>query len=511
MAYKFTIGDPVWAKMKGFSPWPGKIAFPAKEIKRPALKKPMHCIYFFGTKDYAWILEENIKPYHEFREEFMQKNRLLTFKDAVGQAEEYVKSHPELKSPRIEPNLTFEKKEHVQPQKVKEKTSSSKKPRQKRALSDSSNTSSVSTKKKRSTVTRQIADEASGSAFHVSSSSTSPVENYYTHVNSSPSKYTGLLSRPSYVNRPVTPPLDVENVSDTLKQKNVKASDLKFGFLGLGIMGQGIVKNLLNSGHTVTIWNRTPRKCRDFVEAGAIQGQTPSDVVAASDITFSCVSDPQAAKELVFGNCGVLKEMKRNKGYVEMTSVDPETSQDIAEAIQAQGGRYLEAPVLGSKKPAEEGMLIILAAGDKSVFDDCTTCFQAMGKHAFYLGEVGSGSKMNLIVNMILGTTLGALAEAMALADRAGLSQKDLMEILGLGFLNCPIIIEKGQAIIEGTFGTNMPLQHMQKDLCLALEVGDQLEQPLPLAAAANEVYKHAKRFGYGDHDVSAVYLRARF
>ncbi|CAN8006460.1 unnamed protein product [Ixodes hexagonus] len=117
---------------------------------------------------------------------------------------------------------------------------------------------------------------------------------------------------------------------------------------------------------------------------------------------------------------------------------------------------------------------------------------------------------MNLILNMLLGTTLAGLSEAMALCDRAELSQKDLLEILELGDLNSPIITQKGQAIIEGTFATHMPLQHLQKDICLAIGIGDQLEQPLPVTAAANEVFKHAKKHGYAEHDASAVYIRTR-
>ncbi|KAH8042634.1 hypothetical protein HPB51_024866 [Rhipicephalus microplus] len=189
--------------------------------------------------------------------------------------------------------------------------------------------------------------------------------------------------------------------------------------------------------------------CRDFVKAGAVKGLTPADVVAASDITFCCVSNSHAAKEMVFGNCGVLHEIKDNKGYVEMTSIDPDTSQDISEAIMLRGGRYLEAPVSGSKKPAEDGTLIILAAGDRSLFNDCASCFEAIGRHAFYLGEVGNGSKMSLILNMLLGTTLAGLAEAMALCDRAELSQKDLLEILELGDLNSAVISQKGQGKID--------------------------------------------------------------
>ena len=213
----------------------------------------------------------------------------------------------------------------------------------------------------------------------------------------------------------------------------------------------------------------------------------------------------------MFGNCGVLEAIDTSKGYVEMTGMDSDTSQDIAESISLKGGRYLEAQIQGSKMQAQDGTLVILAAGNHSLFDDCQSCFQAMGKKCFYFGEAGNSSKMNLVLQTIKGVSLAGLAEGMALADRAGLQQKDVMEVLELTDLACPTFLDKGKAIIEGGFPTHQPLQHMQKDLKLSLNMGDQLEQPQPLTASANEVFKHAKRLGYGEHDVSAVYIRARF
>jgi len=191
-------------------------------------------------------------------------------------------------------------------------------------------------------------------------------------------------------------------------------------------MGSGMVKNLLNSGHKVIVWNRTTEKCRDFVKAGAEEAMTPSDVILAADITFSCVSNPQVAKDMVFGNYGVLQEMAAERGFVEMTGIDAETSQDIAEAITAKGGRYLEAQLQGSKIQAEEGMLVILAAGDRTLFDDRQSCFQAMGKNSSLLGEVGSATKMNLVLQLMIGVAVAGVAEGMALADRAGLQQRDV-------------------------------------------------------------------------------------
>ncbi|XP_078049068.1 nucleosome-destabilizing factor isoform X2 [Augochlora pura] len=469
MSEVFKLGDLVWAKMKGFSPWPGRVSNPSKDLKKPTNTKkgPVQCIFFFGTNNYAWIEESNIKPYLEYKETLIKSSKAGAFKDAVEAIEEFIANGEETpKTKRLDTSASDARRP-------------AKKQRRESSTSNSNRVGSIS-----------------------------PAMNHSTSLRKSGST---LLNRPANIARPVTPPLDVETLSQTLKEKNILPSTLKFGFLGLGIMGSGIVKNLINSGHSVIVWNRTQEKCADFVKAGAEQGLTPSDVVLAADITFSCVADPQAAKDMVFGNCGVLTEISPEKGYVEMTGIDAETSQDIAEAITAKGGRYLEAQVQGSKTQAQEGTLVILAAGDRTLFDECQSCFEAMGKNSFYLGEVGNASKMNLVLQLMAGVTLAGLAESMALADRAGLQQKDVLEVLELTSLACPAILDKGKAIIEGGFPTQLPLQHMQKDLRLSLGMSDQLEQPLPLAAAANEVYKHAKRLGYGEHDASAVYIRARF
>lgn len=320
-----------------------------------------------------------------------------------------------------------------------------------------------------------------------------------------------LLDTNSDADRSSGADLDVTAVS--AKNKAIKASSLKFGFIGLGLMGQRLVKNLLNSGHAVTIWNRTPSKCKEFVKAGATRATTPADVVSASDITFSCLSDPQAVKEIVFGNCGVLSEIGAGKGYIEMTTLDPDTSNDVSEAIITRGGRYLETSIIGNgKQQAEDGTLTLVMAGDKSLFDDCNTCFEAISSHTFYLGGgVGDASKMGLVVSMMVGNLIGSLAESMALADRTGLSQKDLLQIFSLSPLNCPQLLSKAKAMIDGGFPTEMPLTHMQKDLRLALQLAEEFEHPLPITASTNEVFKHAKHLGYSDHDVAAVYIRSRF
>lgn len=281
---------------------------------------------------------------------------------------------------------------------------------------------------------------------------------------------------------------------------------LKIGFLGLGIMGQGMVMNLIRSGHEVTVWNRTSSKCRDFIKEGALKKNTPADVVQACDVTISCISDPAAVKDVVFGNCGVIQGITNGKGYIEMSTIDEETIKDVREAIVLRGGRFLEAPVCGSRVPALEGQLVILVSGDRKLYEDCHSCFEAMGKRTFFLGETGMATRMKLVVNMMLGTVMASLAETMALAQKAGLEQEDVAAILAMGPLASTTVSYKSQAIMNNKHDPHFPLQHQQKDLRLALDLGDRVEQPLYVAAAANELYKKARRLGYGESDISAVY-----
>eukprot|EP00798_Chlamydomonas_sp_ICE-L_P007052 gene7052-147_t len=344
------------------------------------------------------------------------------------------------------------------------------------------------------------------------------------------------------------------------------------GFLGLGIMGTAMARNLLKKKgelfSDVIIWNRTASKMYRshvlpfapglwYVPRGVINAAplvttqydtdrshearmllpspsfhvsglerlrnaiwictaelevegckvaaTPSELIQRCDITFGMLSDPDVALSVVFGEGGVLEGAAAGKSYVDMSTVDEQTSIKIGEALTAKGMRFLEAPVSGSKGPAIAGQLVILCAGDRSLYDECTGAFDLMGKKALFLGEVGAGARMKLVVNMVMGSMMGAFTEGMALADKGGLQQQDLLDVLSLGAIANPMFSMKGPTMIERSYAPAFPLKHQQKDMRLAIALGDQLGQSLPIAAAANELYKVA-RTEHGDKDFSAVY-----
>lgn len=284
----------------------------------------------------------------------------------------------------------------------------------------------------------------------------------------------------------------------------------QIGYLGMGIMGSAMAGRLVDAGFPVTVWNRSKDKCEALRAKGAKVLDTPKAVVESCDITFACTSDPASARAVVFGEDGVLQGITAGKKFVDMSTVDEDTAKDINVAITAKGGIFLEAPVSGSKGPALQGQLIILAAGAKSLCDEAEQCFCVMGKRTFFLGEVGAGARMKLVVNMMMGINICALSEGLAVGTKGGLSGTDILEVLKEGALNCPMYQLKGPKMLEGDFAPAFPLKHQQKDVRLALGLGDHLSQSMPVAAAANESLKAARSSGYGDDDMSKVYESIR-
>ena len=282
------------------------------------------------------------------------------------------------------------------------------------------------------------------------------------------------------------------------------------GFLGLGIMGKAMAANLVKAGFDVTVWNRNPEKCAELVLLGARQGATPKDVAASCDITFAMVSDPEAALALCKGPDGVAAGIGAGRGYIDMSTVDDTTSKAIADLINQAGGRFLEAPVSGTKKPAEDGTLIILAAGNQSLYEDAKSAFDVMGKMSPYLGEVGQGANMKLVVNMIMGGMLSIFSEGMSLGQKAGLDGQQILDIVDAGAMSNPMFKGKGAMLLKEDYTTSFPLKHMQKDMRLAVARGDQLEQPVPTAAIVSEAFKQAIKAGFAEEDIAAVYKVAK-
>ncbi|XP_044158468.1 putative oxidoreductase GLYR1 isoform X2 [Bufo gargarizans] len=516
-------GDLVWGKLGRYPPWPGKIVNAPKDLKKPRGKK---CLFvkFFGTEDHAWIKMEQLKPYHAHKEEMIKANKGKRFQQAVDAVEEFlkkVKAKQEQNS-GDDKGKKAEGKSKKQAGEKKRKSSESRPPT-KKSRDQSPRKRGRPPKEEKDTTSPQPSSLKKLAMKTVSRFSWPPPtseedtagDSWLLHghrtlgtemVLKKPSVTYQAISKRLKVSEEVTGSTSIQAADSTAINGNITPTDKKIGFLGLGLMGSGIVSNLLKMGHTVTVWNRTAEKCDLFIQEGAHLGRTPAEVVSTCDITFACMADPKAAKDLVLGPSGVLQGIRPGKCYVDMSTVDPETVTELAQVIVSRGGRFLEAPVAGNQQLSNDGMLMIVAAGDHGVYEDCSSCFQAMGKTSFFLGEVGNAARMMLIINMVQGSFMATIAEGMTLAQVTGQSQQTLLDILIQSQLSSIFLDQKCQNILQGNFKPDFYLKYIQKDLRLAIAMGDSVNHPTPMAAAANEVYKRAKALDQSDNDMSAVY-----
>ncbi|XP_036264932.1 putative oxidoreductase GLYR1 isoform X6 [Pipistrellus kuhlii] len=465
-AVSLRLGDLVWGKLGRYPPWPGKIVNPPKDLKKPRGKK---CFFvkFFGTEDHAWIKVEQLKPYHAHKEEMIKINKGKRFQQAVDAVEEFLR-----RAKGKDQDLTIPESSTIKGMMA----------------------GTMAAFKWQPTVNEPVKD--ADPHFH----------HFLLSQTEKPAVCYQAITKKLKICEEETGSTSIQAADSTAVNGSITPTDKKIGFLGLGLMGSGIVSNLLKMGHTVTVWNRTAEKCDLFIQEGARLGRTPAEVVSTCDITFACVSDPKAAKDLVLGPSGVLQGIRPGKCYVDMSTVDADTVTELAQVIVSRGGRFLEAPVSGNQQLSNDGMLVILAAGDRGLYEDCSSCFQAMGKTSFFLGEVGNAAKMMLIVNMVQGSFMATIAEGLTLAQVTGQSQQTFLDILNQGQLASIFLDQKCQNILQGNFKPDFYLKYIQKDLRLAIALGDAVNHPTPMAAAANEVYKRAKALDQSDNDMSAVY-----
>lgn len=270
-------------------------------------------------------------------------------------------------------------------------------------------------------------------------------------------------------------------------------------------MGSPMAQNLIKAGCDVTVWNRTKSKCDHLISMGAKYKSSPEEVASSCDVTFAMLADPESAVDVACGKNGAANGMGAGKGYVDVSTVDGATSKLISKQMTATGASFLEAPVSGSKKPAEDGQLIFLTAGDASLYEKTAPLLDIMGKSRFYLGDVGNGAAMKLVVNMIMGSMMASFSEGILLSEKVGLDPNVLIEVASQGAISAPMFSMKGPSMVQSTYPTAFPLKHQQKDLRLALGLAESVSQPIPIAAAANELYKIAKSHNLGDQDFSAV------
>ena len=287
---------------------------------------------------------------------------------------------------------------------------------------------------------------------------------------------------------------------------------MRVGFLGLGVMGKQMASQLLKKGVDVCVWNRTASKCAELVKSGATACSTPAKVVEACDVTHAMLSDPAASEAVVFGADGVLSAAGAGSAYIDHSTVDEGIGLRISRAIEGKGARFLAAPVSGGWRDAAKGELLFISGGDRALFDESTGAgagMATMGHRHWFVGpSPADAARAKLMLQIMMGSMVGALAETLALTERAGLDPTQVLEMFNSSAMANPISAAKGKMMVSRSFRPEPPnfqVYLQQKDLRLALQLADDLGMPAPIAAAVNAQYVAARARGDGDADFAAV------
>ena len=277
------------------------------------------------------------------------------------------------------------------------------------------------------------------------------------------------------------------------------------GWIGLGLIGKPMARRLVDAGYPVTVWNRTSAKAGDLVSAGARLAANPREAAAASDILFTCVSDPPALEDVLRGPDGALAGLRAGSVLVDCSTVSPVLARQVAVEAASHGAEFLEAPVTGGTWGAEKGELVFLIGGEAATFDRVQPVLAHLGKKLFHLGPHGTGQSVKLGMNLIYALEVQALAEALALVGGAGIAPEKLLDVLASSMGRAPVLDIKAPMMVAGDYAPSFPLRLMHKDLGLALELSNQLGVPLPATAASRETYSAVKGAATEDVDYAAV------
>jgi 3-hydroxyisobutyrate dehydrogenase-like beta-hydroxyacid dehydrogenase len=281
---------------------------------------------------------------------------------------------------------------------------------------------------------------------------------------------------------------------------------MQIGFIGLGIMGSRMAANLLKNGYNLTVYNRTPEKAKPLLAGGAAWAENPASLAGGVDILFTILANPQAVQETALGSNGFLDRMRPGTIWVDSSTVNPSFTTKMAGEAHERGVHFVDAPVAGTKGPAEQAQLIFLAGGETEDVQACQPFFNAMGKKTIHMGPNGMGTSAKMVVNLVLGEAMLAFSEGLVLGQALGIPLEGLMNLLVGGPVAAPFTAGKRAKIEKNQYEADFPLKWMRKDLQLVSLSGYEQGVALPTANAAKEIFTLAERLGWGEMDFSAIY-----
>jgi 3-hydroxyisobutyrate dehydrogenase len=281
----------------------------------------------------------------------------------------------------------------------------------------------------------------------------------------------------------------------------------RLGFIGIGYMGRPVARRLLESRFKLTAYDRNHSKSEELIQYGGKVARSVSELSSSCDVVLSCLPSDEAVLDIYRGPDGVFADARRGSRVIDLSTVYPETSQALARQGSERGVEVLDVTISGSTPAAENGLLTLFGGGNKECFDSAESIFRVIAKKYFYLGPSGSGATMKLVVNTLLGIGMQAIAEAVALGEKAGLDRNRLLDVLSQTAVVAPAHVGKLQRAMKSDYSPQFPIRLMNKDFGLILELAATVGARMPAAGAAFEINARQSDEG-AEQDFSAVILQ---
>ena len=279
----------------------------------------------------------------------------------------------------------------------------------------------------------------------------------------------------------------------------------RVGFVGLGIMGQGMARNLLKAGYGVRVWNRTSSRMDPLIEAGAAAGASPADVAANCDIIAVCVSDTPDVQEVILGENGILSGVQAGALVIDFSTISPQATIDIADRLSAKGVKMLDAPVSGGSEGAANGTLSIMIGGDEDQVERARGLFEAMGNTITHVGKQGAGQTVKLVNQILVVGNCLAMCEALIFAQAGGVDLEKCLNAVTGGAAGSWMLANRGPQIIDRDWRPGFTINLQQKDVRLIMQEADALGVPVLLSGQVFSLYRTLQQAGLGEEGNHAL------
>jgi len=280
---------------------------------------------------------------------------------------------------------------------------------------------------------------------------------------------------------------------------------VKIGIIGTGMLGEAVGLHLLNSGYSVSVYNRTKSKTKNLEEKGADVAELPSVVAESSDLIITCVKDADAVKQVLFGQGGVVSGKHDDMTVADMSTINPNAAKEISKKLHDEGIKSIEIPVMGGPNVAIDGKLVLMASGDKESFERFSQVFNTIANKRFFLGESGSAHSIKLAMNLQISLLALSLSEGIMLTKKAGFDPEIFLEILNSTYFSTGMSQNKAYKMIKDEYQPTFTLKNMKKDLDTIIASAKDFDAKLPIAERANEIYKQALDAGFGEIDYTGI------